>query len=357
MTQVESGYEQFSDEDRVYAGSRYRDVVDAVFANPYQKVWGRPGEPELPNEAPTIVSVFGRLLKRIWDHRFEHAAARAVDSAADLRWGPDRKGFKRLLHPNGICLTGRWHITEDNPYSGYFARGSEALVVGRYSSGASGNRRGQVRSHALVGKLFPTTDPDHATPLRPANFITQEDIGGERTASINDAVLRNAPDVTVFRRGPSGTLLVKVASVFRRVDQEPTIRQVYQIAELGKPAGQPTRAPAFMQLLVAPGHPVIPGADLDYRDEVMAQIFDPGDPVPRRTLTFTINVTDDGTTHGTPFRVRRTFANWRQIGVLVFDNAVASYNGDAVIHFTHPTWRQDRNDPATATRQNGRKAG
>jgi hypothetical protein len=357
MTQVETGYEQFSDEDRAYAGSRYRDVVDAVFANPYQKVWGRAGEPELPNEMATLRSVFGGLVSHLWDHRFEHASARAVDSGADLRWGPDRKGFRRLLHPNGVCLTGRWRITEDSPYTGYFARGSEALVVARYSSGASGNRRGQIRSLALVGKLFPTTDPGHAAPLRTANFITQEDIGGARTASINDAVLRNAPDVTVFRRGPAGTLLVKVASVFRRVDQEPTIRQVYQIAELGKPASEPTRAPAFMQLLLAPGHRVIPGDDLDYRDELMAHIFDPGDPVPRRVLTFTINVTDDGTTHGTPFRVRRTFANWRQIGVLAFDNAVASYNGDAVIHFTHPTWRRDRNDPSTGTRQNGTKLG
>jgi hypothetical protein len=355
MTQVETGFEQFSDEDRIYAGSRYRDVVDAVFANPYQQVWGRDGEPALPNDVVTIRSVFGSLLKRHWDKRFEHASERALDSAADLRWGPDRKGFRRLLHPNGICLTGRWRITEDTPYSGYFAGGSEALVVARYSSGADGNQRGQIRSLALVGKLFPTTDPDHSAPLRSASFITQEDIGGTRTSSINDAVLRNAPDVTVFRRGPAGTLLVKVASVFRRVDQEPTIRQLYAIAELGKPAHQPTRAPAFMQLLVAPGQPVIPGADLDYRDEIMAHIFDPGDPVPKRTLTFTVNVTDDGTTHGTPFRVRRTFANWRQIGELVFDNAVSSYNGDAVLHFTHPTWRRDRNDPSTAVRQGGVK--
>ena len=56
-------------------------------------------------------------------------------------------------------------------------------------------------------------------------------------------------------------------------------------------------------------------------------------------------------------RVRRTFGNWRQIGQLVFDNAVASYNGDAVVHFTHPTWREDRNDPATATRSDGIKVG
>jgi len=77
--------------------------------------------------------------------------------------------------------------------------------------------------------------------------------------------------------------------------------------------------------------------------------------VPKRTLTFTIDVTDDGTTTGTPFRVRRTFRSWRRIGTMVFDNAVVSYNGDAVSHFTHPTWRQDRNDPATATRVDGVK--
>jgi hypothetical protein len=355
MPDVEVGSEQFTDEDREYSGSRFRDVVDALFANPYQRVWGREGEPPLPNQEQTIKSVFGGLLSHGRPPRFERASERTLDSHADLRWGPDRKGFTRFLHPNGVCLVGRWEITEDTPYSGYFTRGSTALVVARYSSGAGGNRRGRIRSLALVGKLFPTVDPDHQVPLRTADFITQEDIGGARSESINAAELRNAPDVTVFRRGPAGTLLIKVAAVFRRVDQQPTIRQLYPIAELGKPAGAPTRAPQFMRLLVATGQPVIAGPDLDVRDEVMAQIFDRGDPVPKRTLTFTIDVTDEGRTSGTPFRVRRTFRNWRRIGTLVFDNAVVSYNGDAVIHFSHPTWRQDRNDPATATRVSGTK--
>jgi hypothetical protein len=355
MTDIEVGTEQFTDEDRFYAGSRYRDVVDALFANPYQRVWGREGEPALPSRHVSIRSVFGGLLGLGRPPRFERASERSLDSNADLRWGPDRQGFTRFLHPDGVCLTGRWQITEATPYSGYFAGGSDALIVARYSSGADGNLRGHVRSMAMVGKLYPTTDPDHAEPLRTANFITQEDIGGTRTESINDAELRNAPDVTVFRRGPAGTILIKVASVFRRVDQEPTQRQLYPIAELGKPAGVPTNAPAYMRLLVAAGQPVIPGARLDVRDEVMAHIFDRGEPVPKRTLTFTIEVTDEGHTSGTPFRVRRTFANWRRIGRIVFDNAVISYNGDAVIHFTHPTWRQDRNDPATATRIGGAK--
>jgi hypothetical protein len=352
MPDVDVGTEQFSDEDRLYSGSRFRDVVDALFANPYQQVWGRAGEPALPEQRVTITTVFGGLLSLGKPPRFQQASERALDSNADLRWGTDRKGFTRLLHPNGVCVIGRWQITEDTPYSGYFAPGSSALVIGRYSSGGDGNRRGRIRSLALVGKLFPTTDPNHPTPLRTASFITQEDIGGTDTVSINDAVLRNAPDVTVFRRGPAGTILIKVASVFRRVDQEPTMRQVYPIAELGKPADQPTRAPAFMQLLVAPGQPVIPGDDLDVRDEVMAHIFDPGDPTPKRTLTFNIEVTDEGQTSGSPFRVRRTFQNWRRIGTIVFDNAVISYNGDCVIHFTHPTWRGNRNDPSTATRVN-----
>jgi hypothetical protein len=353
MPDQETGYQQTSDEDRMYAGARFRDVVEAIFANPYQQLWGRPGEPPLPEREQTIRTVFGGLFSHVRPQRFQHACERTLDSSADLRWGPDRKGFERLLHPTGVCLTGRWLITEESPYTGYFARGSTALVVARYSVGAGGNKRGRVRSQALVGKLFPTTDPDDPTPLRTANFITQEDIGGTYNTSINAADLTNAPDVTVFRRGPAGTLLIKVAAVFRRVDREPTTRQLYQIAELGKPPDRPTRTPAFMRLKVAPGQPVIPGADLDVRDEVMAHIFDPGDPVPKRTLTYTIEVTDDGKRSGTPFRLRRTFANWRLIGSIVFDNAVVSYNGDAVVHFQHPTWRRDRNDPATGARLNG----
>ena len=67
-----------------------------------------------------------------------------------------------------------------------------------------------------------------------------------------------------------------------------------------------------------------------------------------------IEVTDDGSTHGPAFFQRRHFGQWTGIGQLVFTEAVASYNGDFVIHFNHPTWRDDRNDPSTATRVNER---
>ena len=34
--------EGMTDEDAAYRGSTFREVVDALFANPYQHVWGVP---------------------------------------------------------------------------------------------------------------------------------------------------------------------------------------------------------------------------------------------------------------------------------------------------------------------------
>jgi hypothetical protein len=342
------GTETMTDADRAYQGSRFSEVRDALFANPYQKVWGGGGEPPLPTYEVTLRTVVRGLFQ---------ASPRAVDSHADLRWGDDRKGCLRLLHPNGVCLTGLWSITEETPYSGYFRKGSQALTVGRYSTCCTETRRGRTRSLALVGKLFPTTEPGHADPLRTASFFTQQDFGGDSTEFINDAELRNAPDTRLWRRGVGAPILVLSGLAFLRADKEPTVRQLYQIAELGKPQNEPTRAPAFLRLSVVAGQPRIgaQGDGLDFRDEVLAQIYDRGDPAPKRKLTFQIEVTDEGTTRGLPVYERRTNTNWRPIGTLAFDQAVASHNGDCVIHFNHPTWRADRNDPATATRVKERK--
>ncbi len=341
--------------DRAYNGSRFADVRAALFANPYQKVWGGAGEQALPVYNVTLWSVLRGVLPFGTPFRFGQSARRTVDSHADLRWGVEGQGFRRLLHPNGICLTGLWEITEDTDYSGYFRKGSRALTVGRYSTCCTETRRGHERSLALVGKLYPTTDPDHPEPLRTASFITQQDLGGERTAYINEAELRNAPDTRAWRRGLGLPILMVTGMLFKRVDKQPANRQLYQIAELGKPADVPTRTPQFMRLMVSPEQPRIEGEALDFRDEIMAQIYDKGDPTPKRTLSFDIEVTDEGTTRGPAFYMRRTFTNWRRIGKLTYDRAVVSYNGDFVIHVNHPTWRDDRNDPATATRVNEQK--
>src|SRR5437899_11956728 len=211
--------------DRGYHGSRFSEVREAIFANPYQDVWCSAGAPPLPTYEVSLASVLRGVLPLGKRYVFRQAIERTVDSHADLRWGADGKGFRRLLHPNGVCLTGLWEITEPTEYSGYFRKGSQALVVGRYSTCCTETRRGHTRSLSLVGKLFPITDASHPQPLQTASFITQQDIAGEDTDYINDAELRNAPDVHVLRRGSGVPILLITGALFQRVDNEPSHRQ------------------------------------------------------------------------------------------------------------------------------------
>jgi len=335
------------EDDLRFTGSRYAEVREAMFANPYQKVWGGAGEPAFERAEVTLAGALRGMFSFVMKWRLLSAAERTLASHADLRWGADRKGFQRLLHPNGISLFGTWEITEDTPYTGYFAKGSRGLVIARYSTCCTETRRGNTRSLAMVGRIYPTLDRNNREALPTANFITQEDIGGADSKSINEAVLRNAPDTTISKRGAGAPILMATGIALKRAETQPTIRQVYQIAELGKPANVPTRAPEFMQFLVAREQPVIPGDALDFRDEIMAQIYDRGDAKPKRSLTFRIETSDTGVTKGPATKERREISNWKHIGTMKFDEAVASFNGDHVLHFNHPAWRDDRNDPRT----------
>lgn len=351
MTEEALGIQGFTANDKpVVAGSRFSTVRDAVFANPYQKVWGAQANAPLERFPVTFMPLIKGLLPggRTW--QFLAAAKRVLASDSDLRWGPDGMGYRRLLHPNAICMTGLWEVTADTPYTGYFREGSRGLIITRYSTCCTETRRGHTRSLSMIGRIYPTTDPNHPECLPTACFITQEDIGGEDTPNINSAKLRNAPNTTVTRRGGGMPILLLSGLVFNLAEKRPTIRQVYQIAELGKPPAEPTRAPEFMQLTVAAGQPVIPGDDLDFRDEIMAHIYDPGDPTPKRKLVFDVETSDTGTTHGLPIKERRDITNWKKIGTMTFDAAVVSFNGDHVFHVNHPAWREDRNDPRTVVR-------
>ena len=162
------------------------------------------------------------------------------------------RGFGDYSIPNGICLTGMWEITEETAYSGYFRKDSRALVIGRYSTCCNATRRGQERSLSLVGKLFPTTDPNHTDPLTTANFITQQDIGGDRTDYINDAELRNAPNTSGWRRGLGAPVLLVTGIVFGKSTRIRRSVSFIKLQNSANPDGEPTRTPSFMRLLVDP---------------------------------------------------------------------------------------------------------
>ncbi len=350
------GEEGLTAEDLAFRGSRFSEVHEAAFSNPYQKIWGAAGVPALPVHKVALGGVLRGILPGGRPYTFRQAAVRTVSTRNDLRWGPDDKGYRRLLHTNGIILFGEWEITEATPYSGYFREGSRALLAARYSTCCTETRRGSGRSLSLVARLYPTADPEHAAPLPTAGLITQQDIGGDFSTHINDAELRNAPDVTALRRGGGLPIILITGLLFGKVNKESSVRQLYEIAELGKSPAEPTLSPLYIRLLVADEQPRIPGERLDFRDEVMAQIYDPGDPAPKRKLVFHIEVTDQAKFGGFTDAYRRvTFENWRRIGKITFDCAVASYNGDFVIHFHHPRWRTDANDPKSELPVKGEK--
>ncbi len=341
------GQQGVTDEDRAYRGSRYSEVRKALYANPYRG--GASGQ------HPGPLPMFRSTIRNVWTTHFRHASARSIDSRADLRWGADRKGYRRIIAPNGICVLGTWEITEDTPYSGYFKKGSRGLTIGRFSSDGNETMRGQRRSISLGMKIYPTLDPDHATPLIPASVIAQEDLGGMRTGYMNDAELRNAPNVTSFRRGIYILIMLRAGRLFEQLDKVSDSRQLYQVAELGKSPDEPLNAPAHMLLKMTDGQRRIEGKRLDFRDEIYGHIFKPGDPEPTGSIDFDISVSDTGQRRGLPGLTRVKVTGWRRIGRLRFTEAICSYNADHVIQFHHPGWREDRNDPSTTIRTGGQR--
>jgi len=175
MAAAHFGVEQVTEADRAYRGSRFSEVRDALFVNPYQPVWGGADQPPLPVYDVTLLDVLRGILPFGAPYLFRQAVARAVDSRADLRWGPDRKGFRRIIHPNGVCLTGLWEISADSPYTGYFCKSSRALVIARYSTCCKETRRGRADSTRAAGNEHALAfQSDHRMLIRELQFVFDE---------------------------------------------------------------------------------------------------------------------------------------------------------------------------------------
>jgi len=148
-------------------------------------------------------------------------------------------------------------------------------------------------------KLYPTVDENHENLLQTANVFLVDDLGGTTASHIVEVELTNAPQVTGFNRGNEIPVLLKEGLVFELIDRMATVRQVYPIAELGKASDEQTNAPEFMRLKASSGHSAIDEEDV--RNQILAHIFDKGNPEPKRTIDFKISVSDRGKRSGFVF--------------------------------------------------------
>ena len=270
-----------------YSGSTFNEVKAVAFS-------GRYGG-ELPKHRGLGPTTFLRFLN---------------DSARNLI---DRRDvlphFDKLIHANGITFTGVWRIDADSPYTGYFAKNSEGLLLARGSVAGPDIEAGKRRSYGIAGKVFPTMDPDEK--VEPGNFVTVSKLSGEKHRHIADHRPTNAPPIGL---DPAANFINRV--LFRLMDTRPGWRQLYPVSTLGVPADAEVRTPDLMMLEVVPGTPRVDARD--FREELRLEHY------PDRRLTYAIKVKDWDD------------REWSRIGALEFDDYAIAEGGDKRIHFWIP---------------------
>jgi hypothetical protein len=282
-------------------GSTFAEVWEQVKSDPYA---------QLPHTRVTLGRFFRHAVNQL-----ARDGRRTLSDPRDLL-----PRFDKLIRPNGMCLSGTWRITRDNPYTGYFASGSRALIVARASVGLSSTDNGQYRAFGMAGKLYPTADPAHATKLKTANFFVIDDNGGTLLRHYADAEMSNSP-----RLSPSkGALLalpvlVSIAIAQRLSDSHAGIRQLYPIARLGLGDRAKMLAPRFMMIRGAPGRRI---EARDFRDQL--RVRNNGGK-----LSFEIHVRDDAK------------QPWQEIGEIEFTDDAISDSRDHRLHFSHPRWERE----------------
>lgn len=227
--------------------------------------------------------------------------------------------FEKLAHPNGVCLKGVWEIYYDSPYSGYFKKGSKALIIARASSAMSNTHRGETRAFGLAGKIFPTLNEHEVSKEHTANFFLIDDLGGTDAAHFTDVALSNDPAVTAtFEVLKHLVYGLKVAKTFADADKNSGIRQVYEISYLGEDKNADIITPKWMKVEAQKGQTV---DKKDFRDELTL--------VSGEKLIFDIFVSSESK------------EAWKNIGTITFDTSVVSQSCDRQLHFHHPLWRED----------------
>jgi hypothetical protein len=244
-------------------------------------------------------------------------AKRTLKSRADIL-----PPFEKLAHPNGICFQGLWEITQDNPYGGYFKKGSKALIIVRASSAMSGTKKGEKRAFGFAGKLFPTLDKEKINKEDTANFFLIDDLGGTDASHYTDVVMSNEPAVSMTSEVLKHLIYgLKVRSAFSEADENPGIRQVYEIAYLGEDTDADILTPMWMKVSAKKGQTV---DKEDFRDELSLAETD--------TLIYEISVTSE---------IKNKQKVWHPIGEITLETSVRSKSCDYRLHFPHPMWRKD----------------
>ena len=288
-----------------YNGSSFEEVWSVVEEKPYSYL------PEKKVTFSSFFSGFTNLIKK--------SAKRTVENKSDIL-----PYFDKLLHKNGTCMAGIWEITKENPYSGYFKKGSKGLIIARASTTLSNTKQGDLRGFGLAGKIFPTEDP--YTTHKTANFFLIDNLGGTYETNFTRANLTNEPGILPsfsFSLPLLAPIAAAVGKAFGEADKNPGIRQVYSISNLGLQENEVATTPKYMKFIGVNEEDAV--NESDFRDELKTHIDSNGQ------LSFNIFVANEKDANGNKV--------WSSIGKVSFDQIVSSTGCDHNLHFHHHKFR------------------
>jgi len=287
--------------DTSYSGSTFREVRDQVFSDPYETL------PELPLDEIKTTRFFKNFKNLLY-----RAAKRTISKEADVL-----PYFNKLIHSNGIGYSGTWNVTEDNPYTGLFKKGTKALLVARASCILTEVKAGAHRGFGFAGKVWPTMDPDekHKT----ANFLLLHSFVGTADRYFSDVKISNNP---VIGTGWNllkyfGVLATTMAS-FPWSDKHLTYRSLVQMAKVGVDNLDDVVSPTW--LMVKARNNRIKDYD-DFRKEIVVENREGG------KLIFDVFTSEKPRVNGE--------REWTKLGFVELTESIASVSTDHHLHFHH----------------------
>ncbi len=224
----------------------------------------------------------------------------------------------KLLHPNGVCVLGRWQMYKDSPYTGAFAANTENLFIGRISVAMQETTFDSDRGFGFAGKLFPTMNENE--PVVTENLFTVDVLMGTSTKRFLDTATTNEPEtgfnLWLLKLG------AKIASALSAADENPGFRPVKNLAQMGLASNSPINNPRWVRL--SAGKTTKKNNQRDFRSEVLQAVQENNNDL--IVYVDASNTTKD----------RNSNVGWKRIGEIRVSQAIVSYGCDRRLHFSHP---------------------
>ena len=296
------------------SNQRFEQLKQQLFQTPYN---------ELPNHQVKR-SFFGKSDSSD-QNLLLNAARRTLESSTDFIASATEP---KLLNANGICFVGQWKITENNPYTGLYTKGSVTPAIVRASVALSGTLQKNIRAFGLAIKLLPNDLGDKAS----LNAFVLHSMGGVIRKHVLDLSIDNEPPLGGLPKLSDLPTALRLRRDLEKADKEfgsqnPDVsyRPVSLFAEYGQNENS-VISPRWLRLRAINEQRVDKS---DFRDEIRTEHYE------NNTLSYHIDVA--GNYYEQSANTKKSQAQWQTIGELTLNESVTSKTCDINLHFQHPS--------------------